>query len=216
MSRTLTGTTRGRPSRQRLASIVGALAITVAACGTGAGPAARTAQTPTQDEAPAPTGSMSTAPGQQSPGPPSEALSGRVVDVIDGDTVRIDFGDATESVRLIGIDTPEPSGGFQPTECFGDEASAFTRELIPPGSEVLVTFDTELRDRFDRLLGYIYRADDGLFINLSIIENGLAGQMTIEPNSTFSGLFAAAAAEADRAGLGLWQACDGPDDLVDS
>jgi micrococcal nuclease len=139
-----------------------------------------------------------------------------VVDVVDGDTVRIDFGDATESVRLIGIDTPEPSGGFQPTECFGDEASAFTRELIPAGSEVLVTFDAELRDRFDRLLGYIYRADDGLFVNLSIIENGLAGQMTIEPNSTFSSLFGAAAAEANRAGLGLWRACDGPDDLADS
>ena len=49
-----------------------------------------------------------------------------------------------------------------------------------------------------------------------IIENGLAGQMTIEPNSTFSSLFGAAAAEANRAGLGLWRACDGPDDLVDS
>lgn len=188
------------------------------ACGTSTEPGAQATQTPLQNvtDAPAPTETTSQSPGESNPGPPADALPGTVVDVIDGDTVRIDFGEATESVRLIGIDTPEPSGGFQPTECFGDEASAFTRGLIPEGSAVLVTFDAELRDRFDRLLGYVYRADDGLFVNLSIIENGLAGQMTIEPNSTFSGLFGAAAAEADRAGLGLWRACDGPDDLVDS
>lgn len=146
-----------------------------------------------------------------SAGVPADATEATVTRVIDGDTVIVDFGTASESVRLIGIDTPEPRGGFQPAECFGDEASDFTGQLLPPGTTVLLTRDVEARDVYDRLLAYIYRAADGLFVNLAIVETGHATTLSIAPNTTFADSFAAAAATARSSDAGLWGACGGPD-----
>jgi micrococcal nuclease len=125
--------------------------------------------------------------------------------------VIINFDGTTESVRLIGIDTPEPEGGYRPPECYGDEASEFTRQLLPEGTTVLVTRDVEPRDVYDRLLGYLYRAEDNLFVNLAIVESGFADTLNIAPNDTYAGDFMAAAAAARSADLGLWGACGGSD-----
>ena len=145
---------------------------------------------------------------------PAAALAGAaaiVVEVVDGDTVEVKVADRTERVRLIGIDTPEATGGFLPVECYGDEASAFTKTLLPVGTEVLLTRDVEARDRYDRLLAHVHRAGDGLFVNLEIAASGYAEALIIEPNSTHAGAFYAAAATARDQGLGLWGACDSAD-----
>ena len=134
-----------------------------------------------------------------------------MVEVVDGDTVDVKVADRTERVRLIGIDTPEATGGFLPVECYGDEASAFTKTLLPVGTEVLLTRDVEARDRYDRLLAYVHRAGDGLFVNLEIAASGYAEALIIEPNSTHAGAFYAAAAAARDQGLGLWGACGSAD-----
>ena len=146
--------------------------------------------------------------------PPAHATQAVVSQVIDGDTVVVDFGGSRENVRLIGIDTPEPRGGYQPAECFGDEASDFTRQLLPGGTAILVSRDVEPRDVYDRLLGYLYRAEDGLFVNLALVESGYADTLNIPPNDTFADTFAAASSRARAEQSGLWGACGGPDVLV--
>ena len=88
-----------------------------------------------------------------------------VVAVSDGDTIDVDFGGEVEPVRLLGIDTPETHHPTRPVECYGAEASARTAELLPEGTEVHLVRDVEARDRYGRLLAYVYRAEDDLFVN---------------------------------------------------
>jgi micrococcal nuclease len=147
-------------------------------------------------------------------GVPLDAVEAAIAQVIDGDTVIVDFEGTRENVRLIGIDTPEPHGGYRPPECFGDEASAHTRQLLPDGTAVLLTRDIEARDVYDRLLGYVYRASDGLFVNLELVESGHADTLSIAPNDTFAADFATAAARARAASTGLWGICGSADVLV--
>lgn len=130
-----------------------------------------------------------------------------VVRVVDGDTivVRTDRGD--ERVRLIGIDTPESVDPRQPVECFGKEAARYTRSIIPPGTEVTLERDVELRDRYDRLLAYVYRSADGLFVNEAIASEGYAQVLTVPPNVAYSDRFLAAERSARSAGKGLWSTC---------
>jgi micrococcal nuclease len=134
-----------------------------------------------------------------------------VTGVVDGDTIDVEIAGRTERVRLIGIDTPETKKPDSPVECYGPEASAFTASLLPIGTEVLIERDIVGRDDYGRLLGYVHLVDaDGrttTFVNLEIVEQGYAGPLTIEPNSTFARDFAAAARRAERADLGMWAAC---------
>ncbi len=120
-----------------------------------------------------------------------------------------------ERVRLIGIDTPETVARDTPIQCFGAEASAALEGLLPVGSTVRIERDDEPRDRFGRLLLYLYRADDGLFVNRWMVENGFASAVSYRPNTTFETEFASVEAEAQAAGRGLWATCDGPDQPLD-
>ena len=138
-----------------------------------------------------------------------------VKEVVDGDTVVVKVAGRTERVRLIGIDTPEVAGGYLPAECYGDEATAFTSALLPVGTEVRLTRDTEARDRYDRLLAYVHRSGDGLFVNLEIAANGYAEALVIEPNTTHADAFYAAAANARDQGLGLWSKCGSADVVLE-
>ena len=138
-----------------------------------------------------------------------------VMEVVDGDTVVVQVAGRAERVRLIGIDTPEVVGGFLPAECYGEEATAFTSALLPVGTEVRLTRDTEARDRYDRLLAYVHRSGDGLFVNLEIAAQGYAEALVIEPNTIHADAFYAAAARARNQGLGLWNACGSADVVLE-
>ncbi|MEY4165628.1 MAG: hypothetical protein RL419_1470 [Actinomycetota bacterium] len=129
--------------------------------------------------------------------------------VVDGDTVVLDFGEAEETVRLIGIDTPETVKPNTPVECFGPEASERTKALLPAGTKVRVERDIEARDRYGRLLAYLRRINDGLFVNESLVTDGYATPLRIEPNVAYAVDFARAAEQARAAQLGLWAVCDG-------
>jgi micrococcal nuclease len=135
--------------------------------------------------------------------------NGTVVRVIDGDTVDIDFGGTKERVRLIGIDTPETKKPNTPIECFGPEASEYTHALLPEGTRVAVSRDAEARDDYGRLLVYVYRSADGLFVNLAIVAGGYARPLTIAPNDHFASRFVQAAHDAEAADTGLWGNCSG-------
>ncbi len=132
-----------------------------------------------------------------------------VVSVVDGDTVHVRIGREVETVRLIGIDTPETKDPRRPVGCFGPEASARTRELLPKGTVVEVVPDSELRDTYGRLLAYVTRVDDGLFVNLQLAAEGYAEVLSIAPNTAHAAEIRAAVDSARAAGLGLWSACTG-------
>lgn len=140
--------------------------------------------------------------------PPGALDANAVIDfVVDGDTVDVVIDGREERVRLIGIDTPETKKPDSPIECFGPEASAFTESLLPVGTPVRIERDTVGRDDYGRLLGYVFRADDGIFVNYELVRNGLAQPLTIAPNTTHEALFVTAARSAERDDAGLWAAC---------
>jgi micrococcal nuclease len=145
--------------------------------------------------------------------PPRAPGDAVVVSVTDGDTIRVRLGEREEKVRLIGIDTPETHGQGGLRECFGKEASRRTAELLPEGATVRLVRDAEQRDRYGRLLAYVYTSD-GTFVNLRLAEEGYAATLTIPPNVAHSDAFAAAAARAREANRGLWGMCGGPDTPV--
>jgi micrococcal nuclease len=133
----------------------------------------------------------------------------RLRTVVDGDTVTVEIDGRTERVRLIGIDTPETKKPDTPVECFGPEASAFTTSLLPVGTPLHLQRDVEARDKYGRLLAYVYRVGDGMFVNLEIIGKGYARLLTIPPNVAHVDEFVKAARNAERQNLGLWGGCSG-------
>jgi micrococcal nuclease len=132
------------------------------------------------------------------------AESTTVTRVVDGDTVEVRLDGRLEKVRLIGIDTPESVKPDTPVQCYAKAASAETERLLE-GRRVELRFDAERRDRYGRLLAYVYR--DGLFVNAALVERGYARTLTIPPNVAHAELFARLAREARRGGRGLWTAC---------
>ncbi len=139
--------------------------------------------------------------------PLPDGANGRIVKVIDGDTVDVSMSGRTERVRLIGVDTPETKKPNTPIQCFGPEASKHTNELLPVGTPVLVQRDVEARDPYGRLLGYVYRTSDNLFVNQDLIVNGFARPLSIAPNTAFAGEFARLAQSAQNSKIGLWGEC---------
>jgi len=142
-------------------------------------------------------------PGQGGNG---EAGAGRVVRVVDGDTIHVEVGGERETVRYIGVDTPETRKPGSPVECFGKRASAQNERLVA-GEEVRLERDAEARDRYGRLLAYVFRVRDGRFVNAELVRGGFAQPLTIAPNVARADELAALAREARRAGRGLWGAC---------
>ena len=135
------------------------------------------------------------------------APNATVLRVVDGDTIHARIDGRNETIRLIGIDTPETVKPNTPVQCFGEEASHETKSLLPAGTPIRLVRDAEARDDYGRLLAYVYRARDGLFVNLALARDGFARPLTIAPNVAHTDEFAAAAAEARRAGRGLWSKC---------
>lgn len=134
-------------------------------------------------------------------------LTATVTHVVDGDTVDLDIGGSPERARLLGIDTPETVKPDTPVQCFGPEASARTKALLPAGTAVLVQRDREARDRYGRLLVYVWRRRDHLFVNGSLVGDGYAKTLSIAPNTSRQADLAARMQAARTAGSGLWSAC---------
>jgi len=131
----------------------------------------------------------------------------QVVRVVDGDTIRVRLDGRTERVRYIGVDTPESVKPGTPVQCYAKRAAAANAALVA-GRSVRLVGDVEQRDRYGRLLAYVYRARDGLFVNAELVRRGYATVLTIPPDVRFAERFRALAAEARRAGRGLWSACE--------
>ena len=135
------------------------------------------------------------------------ATTARVLRVVDGDTILVAVDGRQERVRYIGVDTPETVKPHTPVQCFGKRASAANHRLVD-GRTVRLVADAEARDRYGRLLAYVYRAGDGLFVNEALLRDGYGTTLTIAPNVHFADRFAALAGQARDAGRGLWSACE--------
>jgi len=124
--------------------------------------------------------------------PPDTVLVQRVVD---GDTIVLAGG---ERVRYVGIDTPEATGV---SEFFGPEATEANRRLVA-GRRVRLERDVSDRDRFDRLLRYLYV--DGVMVNAELVREGFARVLVYPPDTRYTTCFSALEEEAREAGRGLW------------
>jgi len=144
------------------------------------------------------------APARVAEGVPAGGDDTTVERVIDGDTIVVAGG---TRIRLIGIDTPETVEPGTPVQCFGPEATRYANELMPVGTRIRLVYDVERLDRFGRSLAYVYKLDDGLFVNRAIARNGFAQQSTFPPNVAHVEEFRQAVAEARDANLGLWRGC---------
>ena len=139
-----------------------------------------------------------------------------IAQILDGDTVVVEFANGhEETVRLLGIDTPETIDPTRPVQCFGNEATAELTRLVPVGTSIRLERDVEARDRFGRLLSYIYRSSDELFVNAALLEDGFADLSIYEPNSTYRSELTNAATTARTSSIGLWGTCGGPDVPLD-
>lgn len=139
-----------------------------------------------------------------------------VTQVVDGDTIKINMGGTVETLRLIGIDTPETVDPRKPVQCFGVEASNRAKALLS-GQKVRIEQDStqDTRDKYGRLLAYMYR-DDGLFFNKSMVADGYAYEYTYDKPYKYQAEFKAAQLAAQSEQKGLWSpdTCNGKADPV--
>lgn len=141
-----------------------------------------------------------------SPLPPPAPGYYRVTKDADGDTIEVDMSGVTERIRLIGVDTPETHKPNTPVQCYGPEASALTKAALG-GKTVRLEADRtgDNRDRYNRLLRYVY-TEDGTLWNKHLIEQG-AGFAYTQFTFTKKGEFIQAQSAALAAKRGLWTAC---------
>jgi len=130
----------------------------------------------------------------------------RVVDVLDGDTIVVAFTNgATDTVRLLGVDTPETHHPTRGVECFGPEAAEYTKRRLT-GKVVRLESDVERRDVYDRRLAYVYL--HGQRFEDELLREGYARFLVIPPNDAHGRALLAAELDARDARRGLWGACE--------
>ena len=127
----------------------------------------------------------------------------QVIRIIDGDTVQIEYEDQITSVQLVGVNAPETTANpNQPPEPYGEQATAFLQEFLLDKS-IYLRFDISKRDKYNRLLGYVYRASDGIFVNIEIIREGY-GRVDTRYPFKHEEMFMSYESHAKAARKGLW------------
>ncbi len=203
-----------RRSRRQKASILGGAAFVLligisSVAGRAENPPATPAATPfptvadvspvaTQSPTPEPTVEIGRAP-------IGETTAGQVVEVVDGDTIKVEIDGLVFIVRYIGIDAPETVHPTVPVEWMGPEASAANAALV--GSQtVFLEKDVSETDRFDRLLRYVWlqQGSTWLLVNDELVRLGFANSATFQPDIRYQGLFRDAEQEARNNDRGLW------------
>jgi micrococcal nuclease len=157
------------------AVLIGALAVAVVGCGGNAG-IARSAK-----------------------------FSATVERVVDGDTIVVRLSGRSEKVRILGVNTPETVSPRVGVECYGPQASAYAHSRLPTGTRVTLETDVETRDKYGRLLAYVYvgghRFDDDL------LRLGYGRLLIIPPNGVYAREMMEEEMQAKAGRLGLWGAC---------
>ncbi|WP_046180348.1 thermonuclease family protein [Domibacillus tundrae] len=132
---------------------------------------------------------------------PKTATKVTVNEVVDGDTIKVTYKGKKETVRLILIDTPETKDPKKCVQLFGPEASDFTKKSLL-NKEVKLELGIQTRDKYGRILAYIYLND--VMFNKTLLEKGLARVAIFPPNTQYLEELQAAEAKAKKAKLGIW------------
>ena len=135
-------------------------------------------------------------------GIPVDAQYAVVASITDGDTLRAHVEGVNEAVRLVAIDAPETNGG-----CGAAQSTEFVRRFAPPGSTVWLERDDTDRDRYGRLLRYVWR-DDAALLNEELVEAGWAEAKLYEPDDGRWPTMQRAQRRARNARAGIWKLCD--------
>jgi micrococcal nuclease len=133
--------------------------------------------------------------------PTKPAEKYKVTRVVDGDTIEIEGG---KIIRYIGINTPETKDPRKGVECFGKEAMEYNKKLVD-GKEVLLEEDVSNKDKYNRLLRYVWI--DGKMINEQLVADGYAQVATYPPDVKYKDRFLGAQTNARLKLLGLWKKC---------
>lgn len=144
------------------------------------------------------------APSTEEIAAPADAPLYKVLRVVDGDTIAVEINGKSQTVRLIGVDTPEINDSRTGVQCFGKEASEETKSLLT-GKYVRFEKDSSQGefDKYKRLLAYVFR-EDGVFINKTLIAEGYAHEYTYDLPYKYQTTFKSAEVAAREAGTGLW------------
>ena len=134
-----------------------------------------------------------------------------------GDTLKISYKGKQERIRLIGVGAPESrvndrakresqrtGQDLKTITSLGKEATRFVKTLVKPGDRIRIEFDVEKRDKYRRLLGYVYLSNNKM-LNKEIVKAGYGNLLTIPPNVKYQGRFIEAQIEAREHKRGLWK-----------
>lgn len=124
-----------------------------------------------------------------------------VMYVTDGDTIKVRDGKKVETIRLIGIDTPEIAHGAKPADRYGPEAKSYVMSRLL-GRNVTLEYDKQRYDKYGRTLAYVYQ--DNKMFNLELVQLGYASVFTVQPNIKYSQQFIQAEIEARSKRVGMW------------
>ncbi len=125
-------------------------------------------------------------------------------EVIDGDTIRIKYNGSSEKVRLLLVDTPETNHQTLGEQPYGPEAKRFVKQLLEGQKTVFLEFDVSYRDKYKRLLAYVY-TDDGISVQEQLLKNGLARVAYIyDPNTKHVDWFKLTQETAQKSATGIW------------
>ncbi len=137
---------------------------------------------------------------------PDRLHKAKVLRVVDGDTLQIQFDGQKERLRLIGVDTPETVAPDRPVEHYGKEASDYTRQNLE-NKTIYMEFDVQERDKYGRLLAYVWTEPDPAFeksFNARLIYEGYAQVMTVPPNIKYKDELLILEESARKNNRGLW------------
>ena len=128
----------------------------------------------------------------------------KVLRIVDGDTIVVEIDGKSESLRMVGIDTPELNDSRTGVQCFAKEAAARATALVG-GKKVRLEKDATQgeRDKYKRLLAYVFR-EDGLFLNRALIAEGYGHEYTYDDTYKYQKEFKAAESDARTGEKGLW------------
>ncbi len=154
-------------------------------------------------------GDFSFSPFTQNNTETSETVKAYVNRCVDGDTIEVKiltpkaWLEETEKIRLIGVNTPETKHPKKKVQYFGKEASAYTKKAMEH-QNVFLQFDQNKRDRYGRLLAYVFREEDSFFLNYRLVYDGFGFAYTKYPFK-YKEKFKAAERSARQRNVGLWK-----------
>lgn len=132
----------------------------------------------------------------------SNRMAATVLNVVDGDTMDVKLPNGNkERIRLLLVDTPETKHPNKPVQPFGPEASEFTKKTLTD-QQVELEFDVQERDKYGRLLAYVYLNDQ--MFNKTLLEKGLARVAVFPPNTKYVDEFRAIQEKAQKEAIGIW------------